>query len=138
MSSNNNFNASVAIIGSFQKYYDEVLNLITYFTEQNIRITSPYKSRIYTNRNGFVLFEADDKSQSDIDIQNDTIRKILNADAVYVCNPNGYLGRTTCYEIGIIMAKEQPLYFLEPPVDNEHIISKENLAILLKIISKHM
>lgn len=80
-------------------------------------VTSPYLSRITESREQFVVFEADDKSQSNDEIQTDTLRKILNADAVYVYDLEGYVGKTTCYEIGILMAKNKPLYYLEMPID---------------------
>ena len=108
---------SVAIIGSFRKFYDGVLELITLFRKNGFQVTSPYQSRIIEARQGFVIFEADDNSLTDDEIQTATLRKILNADAVYVYNPKGYVGKTTSYEIGILMAKKKPLCYLERPVD---------------------
>jgi len=130
---------SVAIIGSFQRYYKDILVIIDLFKKNGFKVTSPYKSRITESRDGFVIFEADDKSLTDDEIQTDTLRKILNADAVYVYNPKqthdangGYVGNTTCYEIGILMAKNKPLYYLERPNDlpvpvaNSQIVSPQN------------
>jgi nucleoside 2-deoxyribosyltransferase len=108
---------SVAIIGSFQKYYEGVLDIIALFRKNGVQVTSPYQSRITEARQGFVIFEADDNSLTDDEIQTDTLRKILKADAVYVYNPSGYVGKTTCYEIGILMVKNKPLYYLERPDD---------------------
>ena len=118
---------SIAIIGSFQKYYEDVVGLISFFTNNGLRVTSPYKSRIDEKRRGFVIFEADDKSLTDIDIQNDTLRKIFLSEAVYVYNPEGYVGKTTCYEIGILMCKRKPLYFFEYPEDLPVPVSKEHV-----------
>jgi nucleoside 2-deoxyribosyltransferase len=141
---------SVAIIGSFQKYYKGVLELISLFKKNGFQVTSPYQSRITEARWGFVLFEADDNSLTDDEIQTDTLRKILNADAVYVYNPKqnpddkgGYVGKTTCYEIGILMAKNKPLYYLEypddlpVPVTNSQIISPQDFVDRFKSIDTH-
>lgn len=131
---------SIAIIGSFQKYYREIGDLIKFFRKEGLNVTSPYLSTIVESRKQFVVFEADDTTLSNEEIQTDTLRKILNADAVYVYNPptsesgdEGYVGRTTCYEIGILMAKHRPLYYFRPPHDlpvpycAEQIVSPERL-----------
>ena len=135
---------TIAIIGSFQKYYDEICNLIQEYSSQGITITSPYKSIIVDTRNkvgesGFVVFAADDKTLSDAEIQMDTLKKILNSDAVYVYNPEGYVGRTTCYEIGVIISKRVPLYFLAKPQDvpipisDRQIVDPHSLAEIVKL-----
>lgn len=41
---------AVAIIGSFQKYYSEIIELITMFNSIDIAVTSPYKSKIVETR----------------------------------------------------------------------------------------
>ena len=46
-----------------------------------------------------------------------TLDKIVAADAVYVYNPKGYVGRTTCYEIGFCFSKRKPIYFYDHPFD---------------------
>lgn len=135
---------SVAIIGSFQKYYEDVCGLISVFRKNGFYVTSPHLSKITHSRYGFVIFEADDKTLSDDEIQTDTLRKILNADAVYVYNlPNestpidkGYVGKTTCYEIGILMAKNKPIYYLYPPNDLPIPIVKDQIISPQDFIDK--
>lgn len=58
----------------------------------------------------------------------DTLKKILKADAVYVYNPEGYVGRTTCYEIGVVISKRRPLYFYAPPADVPIPISERQVV----------
>ncbi len=66
-----------------------------------------------------------------------TLEKILNADVVYVCNPRGYVGRTTCYEIGFCYSRNKPLYFLcspkalPMPVVDEQIVSPEEMRQII-------
>jgi len=133
---------TVAIIGSFQKYYEDICGVIAFFRRNGFKVTSPYLSQITHARDAFVVFEADDQTLSNDEIQTDTLRKILNADAVYVYNlPNettptdmGYVGKTTCYEIGVLMAKNKPIYYLYPPYDlpvpinNEQILSPQDFV----------
>ena len=131
---------SVAIIGSFQKFYNDICGVITFFKNKGFHVTSPYLSKITNSREQFVIFEADDESMTNDEIQTDTLRKILNADVVYVYNEDwthiengaevterGYVGKTTCYEIGILMAKNVPIYYFQPPLDLPVPVSQEQI-----------
>lgn len=80
------------------------------------RITSPSGTDIVDGVQ-FVRFESDLPSASDDEIQTATLQKIFSADAVYVVAPGGYVGKTTCYEIGRVLQRRQPLYFSERPQD---------------------
>jgi len=122
----------VAIIGSFQKSYEGICKFIRLLRKNGFTVTSPSLSKVVDKREGFVVFASDDNSLTNDEIQTDTLRKILNADAVYVYNDKeGYIGQTTCYEIGFLMAKARSLYYfampsdLPVPVDNAQIVSPE-------------
>lgn len=126
---------TVAIIGSFQKYYGKILDIIKYFKNCGLYVISPKESFVCGRKEGFVLFDSDQKNLSPTDIQMITLNKIINADVVYVYNPGGYVGRTTCYEIGFCFSKKKPIYFLEPPDDlpipvlkNEQILKPKELV----------
>lgn len=108
---------TVAIIGSFQKYYDEILKVIKLFKSSGLYVLSPKESYICDRIDDFVLFESDSKCFSPEEIQMITLEKIINADVVYVYNPEGYVGRTTCYEIGFCFSKRKPLFFFDYPLD---------------------
>lgn len=45
------------------------------------------------------------------------MHRILRADMVYTHAPGGYVGKTTCYEIGRVLQAGRPLYFSEEPRD---------------------
>ena len=129
----------VAIIGSFRKFYDEISQMISLLRKEGFTVTSPYLSTICASRNAFVVFDADDSTQTNDEIQTETLRKILNADVVYVYDANdGYLGNTTCFEIGFLLAKKRPLYFKEMPGDlpipvaQSHVLSPNDFIKTLK------
>ncbi|HTT84587.1 MAG TPA: hypothetical protein VMF67_13995 [Rhizomicrobium sp.] len=107
---------NVALIGSFKQHYEEVLAVGETLIAAGHRIVSPALSDISVQA-AFVRFTTDHASDSDPEVQSKTLRNIFGADCVYVVNPNGYVGRTTCYEIGRIIQRRQPLYFLAIPVD---------------------
>jgi nucleoside 2-deoxyribosyltransferase len=45
------------------------------------------------------------------------LEKIDEADVVYVVNPNGYVGRSVCIDIGYAYAKGKPIYAMHAIVD---------------------
>jgi hypothetical protein len=108
---------SVAIIGSFRRHYDEVLNALGEFVDQGLIVRSPHRSRILDPSQEFVRFELDDPDSSDVEIEYHALREILAADVVYVVCPEGYLGRTTCYELGWVLARDLPVFFSDVPKD---------------------
>lgn len=108
---------TVAIIGSFQKYYSEILDIIKILKKNDLRVLSPKESMISGRIEDFVVFESDRKDYNPAEIQMITLEKIISADVVYVYNPNGYVGKTTCYEIGFCLCKKKPIYFYEYPDD---------------------
>jgi hypothetical protein len=66
------------------------------------------------------------------------LEKIDEADVVYVVNPNGYVGRSVCIDIGYAYAKGKPVYVMHPIDDLsimkmvKGILSFEELISFLK------
>lgn len=107
----------ISIIGSFQKYYEEIKQTIILFIKNHIEVLSPKVSVITHSIEDFVIFASDNQELTPPEIQTDTLNRILKSDIVYVYNPKGYIGRTTSYEIGVIRTTTIPLFFLEHPND---------------------
>jgi hypothetical protein len=125
---------SVAIIGSFRQHYKEVLEVWKIFSQAGIEVTSPKGAKIMDESIPFVRFETDASELDDHSVQSLALHRILRADLTFVVAPSGYIGRTTCYEIGRIIQAGRPLYFSEHPLDlpitipESHIIKAEELA----------
>lgn len=126
----------VAIIGSFQRTenYSLVQELITLFEEEGLQVVSPAGTRVSDKRNGFVVFETDNQLQKNEKIQHDTLAKIFSAHVVYVANKDGYVGKTTCYEIGRILERRQPIYFYSYPADLPICITEEFIVPPKKLV----
>jgi hypothetical protein len=124
----------VAVIGSFRRFYDEVLHVIRSFQSIGLVVTSPAGSALIEPNIPFVRFTTDPSKAPDELVQTLTLRNIFSADAVFVVAPGGYVGRTTCYEIGRIIQRRQPIYFSSIPLDlpvripDRHVISAESFA----------
>lgn len=108
---------SVAVIGSFKKHNDSVQRVCVAVRAAGFTITSPLGSEIVEHGIDFVRFESDATDLSDADVQSLALNRIFAADLVYVVAPKGYVGNTTCYEIGRIIQRRQPIYFSSQPVD---------------------
>jgi hypothetical protein len=128
---------SVALIGSFKQFYKYVIEAISIFKKMNIQVTSPAGTDIIENGISFVRFTSDNSKLSDELVQTVTLKRIFKATVVYVVAPDGYVGRTTCYEIGRIIQKRKPIYFSERPNDlpvqipKSHILNPEQLSKLI-------
>jgi len=125
---------SVAIIGSFKQHYELVLDGWRVFTDRGIKITSPKGTPIIEPGIPFVRFESDPPDADDPTVQSIALHRILRADAVYVIAPEGYVGKTTCYEIGRVIQAGRPIFFSESPEDlpidvpDDRIVSPEQFA----------
>jgi nucleoside 2-deoxyribosyltransferase len=66
------------------------------------------------------------------------LEKIDEADVVYVVNPDGYVGKSVCIDIGYAYAKGKPIYVMyqidDPPIMNmiKGVLSSEELINFLK------
>ena len=108
---------SVSIIGSFRKYYNEILIARKIFEDSGIQVLSPKGTEKITDDIPFVRFESDNPIYDDCTIQSITLGRLFRSSAVYIFIPNGYLGRTTAYEIGRLIQAQKFLVFSSPPKD---------------------
>lgn len=106
-----------SIIGSFRKHYAEVATLIEAFEACKVHVLSPKRSSIVNPQEWFVRLQTDNPKLEPVEIQLIALHRILRSSFVYVLCPNGYIGKTTCYEIGRIHERGVPLYFSESPDD---------------------
>ena len=124
---------SVAIIGSFRQHNSEIQRACATLRSAGFVVTSPQGSEVIEDGISFVRFTSDHAERTDPEIQSLALHRIFRADIVYVVAPNGYIGRTTCYEVGRIIQSGKPIYFSDYPNDlpllvhNSFIMSIEDL-----------
>ena len=56
------------------------------------------------------------------------LEKIDEADAVYVVDPDGYVGRSVCVDIGYAYAKGKPIYIMRS-IDDPSVMDLVNEAL---------
>ncbi|WP_143748661.1 hypothetical protein [Mesorhizobium sophorae] len=128
--------SKVALIGSFRRHnYGRVQSALRIFEAAGLEVTSPSGADIASG-DQFVRFTTDLAHRTDAEIQTATLERIYSADAVYVVTgENGYVGRTTCYEIGRVIQRRQPLYFSEYPddipvhIESGHVVMPEEFVL---------
>lgn len=126
---------TVAIVGSFRKFYTNVCEAIAIFEASSLRVTSPLGASVVDTEVEFVYLDTDSSDRSPQEIQLTALWRILRSDLVYVVCPGGYLGRTTCYELGRIVQLNIPVYFsdtpsdLPIPVDPQTVMTASRLAL---------
>lgn len=125
---------TVSIIGSFRKHYDVVRSVWETFTQNGLLVTSPKGTPVLDGSVPFVRFESDPNHWEDDYVQTVALHRILRADFVYVVSPGGYVGRTTCYEIGRVIQAGRPIYFSNLPKDlpifvpQSHVLSGQEIV----------
>jgi len=116
-----NVNLSCVVSGSFRKYYSRILSVITILLNSRVQVLSPKSSKIIDPSKGFVILETDlhDLSSPVIrHIEGKVLRHIRECDFLYVCNPEGYIGLSTAFEIGFAHAHGKKIITSDLPTDS--------------------
>lgn len=107
---------TVVICGSFRKHMDDVKKVASYCKHKNIEVLSPKNLNVVDIfDDNFVLFHGEriKNERETYWIENKHTNSIENADAVLICNSNGYFGDTTIYEIGYAMACNKMIVLMD-------------------------
>lgn len=126
----------IAIIGSFRRHYEIVRTAIHIFRGAGLEVTSPLGTEVIEPGVDFVRFTSDPEEDDDPTVQSVTLQRIFSADMTFVVAPEGYVGRTTCYEIGRLAQARMPIYFSEPPDDLPLYVSRSQITTPENIIQR--
>src|SRR3972149_8487018 len=122
--------------GSFRKHFDEIKRIHQLFTENGIEVLAPALAEIKSMEDGFAVLETDrEKDQRMIELLYlHNLRRLGENGFSYFVNPEGYIGKSASYELGIAQVTNVPCFFLEAPEDHPAYLHKnsvwtpENLA----------
>lgn len=107
---------TVAILGSFRKHYDLMTEVAKKLISNGFDVLVPKLNGIKNDDSGFLLLNGDDNKSEEL-LEDDYLDKCLTADCVYVCNKDGYIGRTVSFELGTLQCYGQEVFFMEEPED---------------------
>lgn len=127
---------SVAVIGSFKQHNAQVQQVCRDLRAAGIRVISPRGDSLVKEGINFVRFHSDNPEWSDPAVQSLALHRILAADLVYVVVPGGYIGRTTCYEVGRVVQSRQPIYFSEMPLDLPLRVPEQHVLDIATLLSR--
>ncbi|MBI2024451.1 NUDIX domain-containing protein [Candidatus Giovannonibacteria bacterium] len=122
--------------GSFQKHFDEIKKVHGIFTSAGIEVLAPAMSEIKAVENGFAVLETDrEKDHRMIELLYlHNLKRLGENGFSYFINPEGYIGKSASYELGIAQVSNIRCFFQENPSDhpayfhNNSIWKPENLA----------
>ena len=122
--------------GSFRRHFAEIRRAIRLFQAAGIEVLAPKDADLVDCQNGFAVFageqELDQRLVELLYLQN--LRHLGNDGFSYFVNPEGYLGRSASYELGIAQVTNVPCFFAEPLQDHpaylhaNSVWSPENLV----------
>lgn len=141
-----NKNLNCVIIGSFRKFYFDILHIAERLNYLGISVLSPKKSKIIDPSREFVVLESDIET-SELPcihcIEGKVLEHIRTSDFIYMYNPQGYIGRSTAFEVGFAYAFGKKIISAHPVSDPaiaefvDHIISPKNLDKLTSVKDVH-
>ena len=113
---------NIGIIGSFGKHMSEIKKAKETFEKEGFNVLVPKDTEISDTRGseGFLVLEKDDDKRPR-DLEKDYLNALFNCQVVYVCDKDGYLGKSAMFEIGYLMyCQKHDIIFQELP--NEELI----------------
>ena len=110
-------NLRCVLHGSLRKHYKEIKRVHGLFTQAGIEVLAPADSEITAVKNGFVVLESDkEKDPRMIELMYLHHLKHLGVDGFsYFVNPDGYIGKSVSYELGIAQISNVKCFFAERP-----------------------
>jgi ADP-ribose pyrophosphatase YjhB (NUDIX family) len=108
------------IHGSFRKHFAEIARVHRLFTAAGIEVLAPEHSEIIAVKDGFAILESDrsaDPRMTEL-LYLHNLKRLAAAGFSYFVDPEGYIGKSASYELGIAQISNIRCFFSEPPQDH--------------------
>lgn len=129
-------NFRCVIHGSFSKHFNEINKVRKIFEDAGIEVLAPKQGNLTSATNGFGLFE-DEKGQDPRLVELlylHNLKQLGPNGFSYFVNPDGYIGKSASYELGVAQLTNTKCYFSDKISDHpafihsSSVISPESLA----------
>jgi ADP-ribose pyrophosphatase YjhB (NUDIX family) len=103
--------------GSFRKHFAEIQEAYRIFTEAGIEVIAPARATVRSIQDGFAILETDqvrDPRMIEL-LYLQHLRRLGEHGFSYFVDPEGYIGASVSYELGIAQVTNIPCFFLAPP-----------------------
>ena len=112
------------------------------FQRAGIEVVAPSMDDIVKEEDGFLFFRGEERSDPRLVelLYLQQLRQLGRFGFSYFVNPDGYIGKSVSYELGIAQASNVPCYFLHKPVDHPAYIGRNAVwspESLAEYIVKH-
>ncbi|MDP3985648.1 MAG: NUDIX domain-containing protein [bacterium] len=106
--------------GSFRKHFSEIKRVHRIFSDAGIEVVAPELGTINSVRNGFVHLSTDTSSDPRMVelLYLSHLKRLGENGFSYFVNPEGYIGASTSYELGIAQLTNARCFFLEAVADH--------------------
>lgn len=115
--------------GSFSKHFDYLQKIHKLLNDAGIEVLAPQSGEVVANEQGFGLFEneigKDPRSVELLYLHN--LKKLGEDGFSYFINPDGYIGRSTSYELGIAHLTNTRTFFTNKLHDHPAYVHKNSI-----------
>lgn len=110
-------NLRIVISGSFRRYFDGISEAVRTFESLGIEVLSPKASKVINPGDEFAVLETDDTDDPKT-LEQRHLDAIAAADALYLHDPDGYIGDSSKMELGWAIALGKPVFCKEFVADS--------------------
>jgi hypothetical protein len=115
--------------GSFRKHFDLIQEVHDIFTRAGIEVIAPKKSELVSVEGGFALLEGEENQDPRLIelIYLHNLRKLGKDGFSYFVNPEGYIGKSASYELGIAQISNTRCFFYHELDDHPAYIHQNSV-----------
>ena len=120
---------SCVIHGSFRKHFDLIQQTRKIFAAAGIEVVAPQEAELTSIEDGFALLQGEENQDARLIelLYLHNIKRIGKNGFSYFVNPEGYIGKSTSYELGIAQISNTRCFFYESPTDHPAYIHKNSI-----------
>ncbi len=128
--------------GSFRKHFALIQEVHDVFTAAGIEVVAPKKSNLVSIKNGFALPEGEDGQDPRFIelLYLHNLKKIGKNGFSYFVNPDGYVGKSASYELGIAQISNTRCFFYHKLDDHPAYVHKNAIwkpQLLAEYVREH-
>ena len=112
--------------GSFRKHFNLIQEIHDIFTSAGIEVVAPKRGDLISIKDGFVLLEGEENKDPRLIelLYLHNLKKIGKNGFSYFVNPEGYIGKSASYELGIAQISNTRCFFYEKLDDHPAYVHK--------------
>ena len=117
------------IHGSFRKHFSEIQRTHKIFTDVGIEVLAPTVSEVSEIKDGFVMLSTDKETDPRMVelLYLHNLKQLGENGFSYFVNPEGYLGKSASYELGIAQISNTKCFFWESISDHPAYLHKNSV-----------